>query len=68
MNKLIFILVSVAALVFFLVSTSPVYTSSGPIIVENHGVPTVVRMVTLEDGTKCAVLIGYRKGGIDCDW
>lgn len=22
----------------------------------------------LEDGTRCAVLIGYNKGSIDCDW
>lgn len=22
----------------------------------------------LPDGTRCAVLIGYQKGGISCDW
>lgn len=27
-----------------------------------------VQLVTLKDGTRCAVLIGYYKGGITCDW
>ena len=27
-----------------------------------------VKLVELKDGTKCAVMIGARKGGIDCDW
>ena len=27
-----------------------------------------VRMVTLEDGTRCAVLIGVYKGALSCDW
>lgn len=27
-----------------------------------------VKIVTLDDGTKCAVLIGYQKGAISCDW
>jgi len=27
-----------------------------------------VNMITLEDGTKCAVLIGHRRGALDCNW
>jgi len=27
-----------------------------------------IKMYTLPDGTKCAVLIGYSKGAIDCNW
>jgi len=27
-----------------------------------------ITLVTLEDGTRCAVLTGIRAGGIDCDW
>jgi hypothetical protein len=27
-----------------------------------------VKLVVLEDGTKCAVLIGYNKGAITCNW
>ncbi len=27
-----------------------------------------VTMVRLDDGTRCAVLVGYSKGAIDCDW
>ena len=27
-----------------------------------------VQLITLEDGTKCAVIVGYQKGGISCGW
>jgi uncharacterized lipoprotein NlpE involved in copper resistance len=27
-----------------------------------------VNMITLEDGTQCAVLIGHRRGALDCNW
>lgn len=27
-----------------------------------------VKMVELEDGTRCALYEGFRKGGISCDW
>lgn len=27
-----------------------------------------VVLVTLKDGTRCAVLIGLKKGAISCDW
>ena len=27
-----------------------------------------VHLITLEDGTRCAVLIGFSKGAIDCSW
>ena len=32
-----------------------------------NGIGTV-QTIQLEDGTRCAVLIGYRKGAISCDW
>ena len=27
-----------------------------------------VSVITLEDGTQCAVLIGHRRGALDCNW
>lgn len=27
-----------------------------------------VQEVVLSDGTRCAVLVGYQKGAISCDW
>jgi hypothetical protein len=27
-----------------------------------------VQLLTLEDGTQCAVLIGHRRGALDCNW
>jgi hypothetical protein len=27
-----------------------------------------VSLITLEDGTQCAVLIGHRRGALDCNW
>jgi len=27
-----------------------------------------IKMVTLEDGTKCAIFDAYKSGGISCDW
>ena len=27
-----------------------------------------VQLVEMSDGTTCAVLIGYKKSGIDCNW
>ena len=27
-----------------------------------------VQLITLEDGTRCAVLIGHRRGALDCNW
>jgi hypothetical protein len=27
-----------------------------------------LKQITLDDGTPCAVLVGYRKGGISCGW
>ena len=29
---------------------------------------TIVQLITMEDGTRCAVLTGYQKGAISCDW
>jgi hypothetical protein len=27
-----------------------------------------VSIITLQDGTRCAVLIGNRRGALDCNW
>jgi len=27
-----------------------------------------VQLIALEDGTQCAVLIGHRRGALDCNW
>ncbi len=27
-----------------------------------------IEMVTLKDGTRCAVFKGYKAGGLSCDW
>ena len=27
-----------------------------------------LRLIRLEDGTKCAVVVGYNKAAIDCNW
>lgn len=27
-----------------------------------------VQEIVLKDGTKCAVMVGYNKGAISCDW
>jgi hypothetical protein len=43
-------------------------TSPGAIDVSGSGGFAEVKIVTMQDGTKCAVLSGYKKGGIDCDW
>ena len=41
---------------------------NGTVSVKNNEGFGSVTLVKLEDGTKCAVLIGYNKGGIHCDW
>jgi hypothetical protein len=47
--------------------TGPVsQTSDG--VVSNGSSNGSVSIVNLKDGTKCAVLIGYYKGAISCDW
>ena len=40
----------------------------GSLRVTNGGFGDHVKIVVLEDGTRCAVLIGLKKGGISCDW
>lgn len=37
-------------------------------VTESLHVDGTIKEVYLEDGTRCAVLIGDRKGGISCDW
>lgn len=36
--------------------------------VSDSGGAADVKLIELEDGTKCAVLIGYQKGALSCDW
>ena len=57
--------------VVFLVTccTGGCYTTTpGQIEASGAGGSAVVEMHTLPDGTRCAVLVGYQKGGITCDW
>lgn len=37
-------------------------------IVSDGGGSGGVKLIVLSDGTKCAVIVGYAKGGIDCNW
>ena len=36
--------------------------------VSDGGGSADVKIITLPDGTRCAVLIGYSKAAISCDW
>ena len=36
--------------------------------VSNGEAEAAITEYNLSDGTRCAVLIGYSKGAIDCDW
>ncbi len=36
--------------------------------VSSNGYEANIKIYTLEDGTKCAYLIGFSKGGISCNW
>ncbi len=40
----------------------------GGISVSNGMGSITVKEVTLSDGTRCAVAVGYQKGAITCDW
>jgi hypothetical protein len=42
--------------------------NNGSVSIESMGGSGTVDLVTMRDGTKCAVLIGYYKGAIHCDW
>lgn len=46
----------------------PPQPSANGIAVSNGDGQAEIQVVTLRDGTRCAVLIGYRKGAISCDW
>ena len=43
-------------------------TSKNAIDVSGKDGSGEVKYVVLADGTKCAVLIGYQKGAISCNW
>jgi hypothetical protein len=61
--KLLFIF-----LAFSLSACSPIGAAKhGQEIGDGNGQATVA-LTYLEDGTRCAVLIGYSKGAISCDW
>lgn len=45
----------------------PVKTSTGIKLSGSEG-EALVQEITLNDGTKCATLIGYTKGAITCNW
>jgi len=48
-------------------SYAPEETATG-ISVGAAGGSVEVQEVRLKDGTRCAVIIGYEKGAISCDW
>jgi hypothetical protein len=45
----------------------PKYHENGVTVYDSGGSGSV-QEITLTDGTRCAILVGYSKGGIDCDW
>jgi hypothetical protein len=38
------------------------------IAVGGEGGSASIQEITLTDGTRCAILVGYEKGAISCDW
>lgn len=56
------------AVVVLLLVLSGCNTSPGAQDVSSSSGRGEVKIVKLEDGTTCAVLIGYRKGAISCNW
>ena len=43
-------------------------TSENAIEVSSYTGGGEVQLITLKNGTRCAVLIGFQKGAISCDW
>jgi hypothetical protein len=52
----------------FLLSTSIPKPNAGETVYGSDGTSAHVSLVKLEDGTRCAVVVGMYKGGISCDW
>lgn len=42
--------------------------NNGETVYGTDGTSAHVSVVKLEDGTRCAVVVGMYKGGISCDW
>lgn len=66
----IFILVCLLVILAVLLcdcSRSPTPTEIGIEVNAADG-SAMVQEVFLKDGTRCAVIVGYSKGGIDCEW
>jgi hypothetical protein len=53
--------------VFLITNTSP-KPNAGETVYGSDGTSAHVSLVRLEDGTRCAVVVGMYKGGISCDW
>jgi major membrane immunogen (membrane-anchored lipoprotein) len=71
MNKVVAIIAIVSCVLVTACGPSHVQTqnaSDGSIYINNRDGAGSITEVRLEDGTRCAVLIGYNKGGISCDW
>jgi len=51
----------------FILATLTLLTGCGG-DVSSKGTHADVKEYYLADGTRCAVLIGFKKGGISCDW
>ena len=43
-------------------------SKGGETVYGSDGTSAHVSLVKLEDGTRCAVVVGMYKGGISCDW
>lgn len=53
---------------YFIFGFIPTKTTIGAVDVSSAQGSAEVKIITLEDNTKCAILVGYNKGAIDCNW
>ena len=68
MKKLILLISLLALMSCDNMHTTTTENIRGDIVVGNSWGSGAVTEILLEDGTRCAVLIGGYKGGISCDW
>lgn len=46
----------------------PTVKGENTVNVATNGYDAAVRIIRTTDGTRCAVMVGYGRGGITCDW
>lgn len=57
------------AVILWLVAGCSPSPSSGPWVYVSDGHTSAqLQLITLADGTRCAVLMGYKKAAMSCDW